>query len=178
MTRRGIRLWTAAWAAIGGVAVVVVGALLVLIFLMMRSFSDPYPEAHRFIYECVDEVLVSRGVNRVDLDVLAGHTVERVCTYYGTAGFVSVPLARAVADFGLTMDIDADAKIPERHFAIFLIGPDGEVTYGALSSRIFDLRGPCRTGTHLALQFDTLDPLAGGRIVDLDAPDLRPTMIE
>ena len=36
----------------------------------------------------------------------------------------------------------------------------------------------CATGGRLALQFDTIDPLSGGRLVDLDAPDLRPTLIE
>ena len=150
----------------------------VFFYWVIFAFSFAERTQHGIIIERINDLMVSPGVNRVDLDILAGHPVERVCAYYGTAGFVGVPIVRAVAEFGLAMDIDAEAKIPERHYAVFLIGPNGEVTYGALSDKRFDPFGQCSTGTHLALQFDTIDPLAGGRIVDLDAPDLYPTLIE
>jgi len=62
---------------------------------------------------------------------------------------------------------------------VFFIGPD-ETTYGALHWDIFrPPPGPdCHTGGRLAIQFDDTYPLGGGRFVDLDAPDLQPTMIE
>ena len=63
---------------------------------------------------------------------------------------------------------------------MFIVSPRSNVVYGALHRDLFtpDSTVFCAKGYRLALQFDTIDPLSGGQIVDLDAPDLRPTMIE
>jgi len=153
------------------------GAAATAVFFAALIFV-PWANAdkeHRFIRDRIGALVSRQGINPVELTAIADYPVDRVC--FGYEYSVVSELADA---FGATVDISPDARVPESSYALFLIGTDGSARYGSLFSGNFV--GPtqygCRIGGRLAIQFDDTYPLGGGRLVDLDAPDLQPTMIE
>lgn len=149
-------------------------AVLFVVFLFGPTLAAN--KANSLIRDRLDDLVTRQGLNPVELMTIVDHPVERVCVSFGY-GFSYV---RDVAEnYGIEVDVPPNTQTPERRYGIFVIGPDN-ATYGALHWDVFTPpSGPdCHTGGRLAIQFDDTYPLSGGRLVDLDAPDLRPAMIE
>ena len=151
--------------------VAVVAVLAISVVSWVRSQDAP----HRLVRDRLSQLASGEMTNPVELALVAGHDIDRICFGYEYTAVVD-----DAERYGIVVDVAVDARIPEASYGLFIIGPGGEVTYGALDSTEFvgPTRHRCHVGGRLALQFDSVDPLRGGRLVDLDAPDLQPTMIE
>jgi len=150
-------------------------AIVALLAISVGSWVRSQDAPHRLVRDRLEQLVSGQMMNLIDLATISGHEIDRVCFGYEYAAVVD-----EAERHGVLVDVAADARIPEASYGLFIIGPNGEVTYGALHSSEFTgpTRHRCHAGGRLAIQFDTVNPLTGGRLVDLDAPDLQPTMIE
>lgn len=136
-------------------------------FFGMRGWAEAQSRPHRLIQDTI-AVLAVDGSRQIGLEQIAGEPLDRVCVLYNA---FSETVASAAAGFGLEpmapRGSSADVEMPDRSYAVFLVGRTGEVLYGTLGGAVFD--GPrgrvCAPADGLAIAFDDVDPLSGGRII-------------
>ena len=157
---------------LGSLGAAATAAFFVALIFVPWANAD---RVHRFISYRVGILVSKQGINPVELAAIVDHPVERVCFGYEFTRVHTVAERNGVA-----VDLPTDTQIPESSYGLLLVAPEGAVVYDALHNSYFTAPSyyRCYAGGRLALQFDDTYPLAGGRLVDLDAPDLRPTMIE
>lgn len=163
--------------AIGLLGVGLVVATIATLVAIDDALFKEWGGGQRFIDDL--HQLAANPRRTVLLADLTGHPVDRTCWLPEYLDALPSAIER-----GLPIGALPDVVVRENHVGLLMAGSD-TTSYGELGTDWIDLnqsniyRGTgCVTGGQLALQFDTIDPLSGGRLVDLDAPDLRPTLIE
>jgi hypothetical protein len=90
-------------------------------------------------------------------------------------------MVRAAAELhGIDPSTLPNVEVREHHWGLIMTGGD-RVSYGELGEEALDwayfsrpIDAPCFRGARLALVFAAVEPLAGGRLVDLDGGDPLP----
>ncbi len=161
-----------------GMALFGIGLVTLAVILLLAASNATFPSWHGwdgFQDDLAD--LVDPTEHVVALSELAGGDVVRACWMFEYGDVLPGAVSRGVPLAGVP-----DIMVGENHFGLLMAGAE-TTSYVEFSMYQVDQDaayawGDCVTGSHLAIQFDTLDPLTGGQIVDLDAPDLRPTVVD